>query len=263
MPFISVNCAAIPETLLESELFGYEKGAFTGADKNGKLGKFQLADKGTIFLDEIGDMPMHLQVKLLTCLQNRQIDPIGSSKPVDIDVRIIAATNKDLEKLVRENQFREDLYFRLNVIPLNIPPLRERPEDIAIMIDHTINKYSALLQKEISGIDQHARDILLSYSWPGNTREIENVIEYAINMEPSNIISISSLPDKLVKRENIYLTGERKSLKSQLNIAERAIINNCLDVTGCSLEGKRKAADMLEISESTLYRKLRILGIKR
>ena len=140
MPFISVNCAAIPETLLESELFGYEKGAFTGADKNGKLGKFQLADKGTIFLDEIGDMPMHLQVKLLTCLQNRKIDPIGSSKPVDVDVRIIAATNKDLEKLVRENQFREDLYFRLNVIPLNIPPLRERPEDIAIMINHTINK---------------------------------------------------------------------------------------------------------------------------
>ena len=263
MPFISVNCAAIPETLLESELFGYEKGAFTGADKNGKLGKFQLADKGTIFLDEIGDMPMHLQVKLLTCLQNRKIDPIGSSKPVDVDVRIIAATNKDLEKLVRENQFREDLYFRLNVIPLNIPPLRERPEDIAIMINHTINKYSSLLQKEINGIDKNALNILLSYSWPGNIREIENVIEYAINMEASNIISISSLPDKLVKGKDIYLTNEKTSLKSQLNIAERAIINNCLDVTGCSLEGKRKAADILEISESTLYRKLRILGIKR
>ena len=263
MPFISVNCAAIPETLLESELFGYEKGAFTGADKNGKLGKFQLADKGTIFLDEIGDMPMHLQVKLLTCLQNRKIDPIGSSKPVDVDVRIIAATNKDLEKLVRENQFREDLYFRLNVIPLNIPPLRERPEDIAIMINHTINKYSSLLQKEIKGIDKNALNILLSYSWPGNIREIENVIEYAINMEASNIISISSLPDKLVKGKDIYLTNEKTSLKSQLNIAERTIINNCLDITGCSLEGKRKAADILEISESTLYRKLRILGIKR
>ena len=134
-------------------------------------------------MDEIGDMPMHLQVKLLTCLQNRKIDPIGSSKPVDVDVRIIAATNKDLEKLVRENQFREDLYFRLNVIPLNIPPLRERPEDIAIMINHTINKYSSLLQKEIKGIDKNALNILLSYSWPGHIREIENVIEYAINME--------------------------------------------------------------------------------
>ena len=142
-------------------------------------------------------------------------------------------------------------------------PLRERPEDIAIMINHTINKYSSLLQKEINGIDKNALNILLSYSWPGNIREIENVIEYAINMEASNIISISSLPDKLVKGKDIYLTNEKTSLKSQLNIAERAIINNCLDVTGCSLEGKRKAADILEISESTLYRKLRNLGIKR
>ena len=131
------------------------------------------------------------------------------------------------------------------------------------MINHTINKYSSLLQKEINGIDKNALNILLSYSWPGNIREIENVIEYAINMEASNIISISSLPDKLVKEKDIYLTNEKTSLKSQLNIAERTIINNCLDITGCSLEGKRKAADILEISESTLYRKLRNLGIKR
>lgn len=263
MPFVSVNCAAIPETLLESELFGYEKGAFTGADKNGKLGKFQLADKGTLFLDEIGDMPMHLQVKLLTCLQNHRIDPIGSTKPVDVDVRIIAATNKNLEKMIQENQFREDLYFRLNVIPLSIPPLRERPDDIPVMIDHTIKKYTDLLQKNIRGIDKEAMDILLSYSWPGNTREIENVIEYSINMEASDTITAESLPDKLIIKSSTYHSSGKGSLKAQINNAERAIINNCLDTTGCTLEGKRKAADILEISESTLYRKLRTLGIKR
>lgn len=263
MPFISINCAAIPETLMESELFGYEKGAFTGADKNGKLGKFQLADKGTLFLDEIGDMPMHLQVKLLTCLQNHRIDPIGASKPVEVDVRIIAATNKNLEKLIDENQFREDLYFRLNVIPLNIPPLRERPDDIPLMIEHTVSKYASLLQKNITGIDKHAMDILLNYSWPGNAREIENVIEYSINMETSDKITVASLPDKLTCNSKTYQSNNTESLKSQLHTAERTIINNCLDKTGCTLEGKRKAADILEISESTLYRKLRTLGIKR
>ena len=221
-PFVSVNCAAIPETLLESELFGYERGAFTGAEKNGKLGKFQLADKGTLFLDEIGDMPLHLQVKLLSCLQNRQVDPVGAVRPVDVDVRIIAATNKDLEEMIRQNQFREDLYFRLNVIPLYIPPLRERPEDISMLVQHIIMKFSMAMGKAVTGIEADAMDVLLSYSWPGNIREVENVIEYAINMEQSDTITVDSLPEKLVRKNKHVNSGSGTgmmhiNLKTQLD----------------------------------------------
>ncbi len=261
MPFITVNCAAIPEMLLESELFGYEKGAFTGAEKTGKLGKFQLADKGTIFLDEIGDMPLHLQVKLLTCLQNRQVDPVGSTHPVDVDVRVIAATNKDLESMIRNNQFREDLYFRLNVIPLYIPPLRQRPEDIDVLVDHAIEKFSRKLNKGILGISSSARDALNRYEWPGNVREIENAIEYAINMENTPEIQTSSLPDKIAASGSAPDTAG--NLKSRLSSAERKIISECLDATGYSLRGKRKAAELLGISESTLYRRMRALGLMK
>ena len=265
-PFISVNCAAIPETLLESELFGYEKGAFTGAEKNGKLGKFQLADKGTLFLDEIGDLPLHLQVKLLTCLQNRQVDPVGAVKPVDVDVRIIAATNKDLEEMIRQNQFREDLYFRLNVIPIHIPPLRERPEDISMLVQHIIMKFSMAMGKAVTGIDADAMDVLLSYQWPGNIREVENIIEYAINMEQTDTITTDSLPEKLTRKNNIikYEVGAASvgaSLKVQLDSADRHILRSCLNQTGWTLEGKRQAAKQLGISESTLYRRLKHLGL--
>ena len=267
-PFVSVNCAAIPETLLESELFGYERGAFTGAEKNGKLGKFQLADKGTLFLDEIGDMPLHLQVKLLSCLQNRQVDPVGAVRPVDVDVRIIAATNKDLEEMIRQNQFREDLYFRLNVIPLYIPPLRERPEDISMLVQHIIMKFSMAMGKAVTGIEADAMDVLLSYSWPGNIREVENVIEYAINMEQSDTITVDSLPEKLVRKNKHVNSGSGTgmmhiNLKTQLDSAERLIIRNCLNSTGWSLEGKRLAAEQLGISESTLYRRLKQLGLSK
>ena len=267
-PFVSVNCAAIPETLLESELFGYERGAFTGAEKNGKLGKFQLADKGTLFIDEIGDMPLHLQVKLLSCLQNRQVDPVGAVRPVDVDVRIIAATNKDLEEMIRQNQFREDLYFRLNVIPLYIPPLRERPEDISMLVQHIIMKFSMAMGKAVTGIEADAMDVLLSYSWPGNIREVENVIEYAINMEQSDTITVDSLPEKLVRKNKHVNSGSGTgmmhiNLKTQLDSAERLIIRNCLNSTGWSLEGKRLAAEQLGISESTLYRRLKQLGLSK
>ncbi|MCI5536480.1 MAG: sigma 54-interacting transcriptional regulator [Lentihominibacter sp.] len=267
-PFVSVNCAAIPETLLESELFGYERGAFTGAEKNGKLGKFQLADKGTLFLDEIGDMPLHLQVKLLSCLQNRQVDPVGAVRPVDVDVRIIAATNKDLEEMILQNQFREDLYFRLNVIPLYIPPLRERPEDISMLVQHIIMKFSMAMGKAVTGIEADAMDVLLSYSWPGNIREVENVIEYAINMEQSDTITVDSLPEKLVRKNKHVNSGSGTgmmhiNLKTQLDSAERLIIRNCLNSTGWSLEGKRLAAEQLGISESTLYRRLKQLGLSK
>ncbi len=267
-PFVSVNCAAIPETLLESELFGYERGAFTGAEKNGKLGKFQLADKGTLFLDEIGDMPLHLQVKLLSCLQNRQVDPVGAVRPVDVDVRIIAATNKDLEEMIRQNQFREDLYFRLNVIPLYIPPLRERPEDISMLVQHIIMKFSMAMGKAVTGIEADAMDVLLSYSWPGNIREVENVIEYAINMEQSDTITVDSLPEKLVRKNKHVNSGSGTgmmhiSLKTQLDSAEKQILRECLNQTGWNLEGKRQAAEQLGISESTLYRRLKQLGLAK
>ena len=267
-PFVSVNCAAIPETLLESELFGYERGAFTGAEKNGKLGKFQLADKGTLFLDEIGDMPLHLQVKLLSCLQNRQVDPVGAVRPVDVDVRIIASTNKDLEEMIRQNQFREDLYFRLNVIPLYIPPLRERPEDISMLVQHIIMKFSMAMGKAVTGIEADAMDVLLSYSWPGNIREVENVIEYAINMEQSDTITVDSLPEKLVRKNKHVNSGSGTgmmhiSLKTQLDSAEKQILRECLNQTGWNLEGKRQAAEQLGISESTLYRRLKQLGLSK
>lgn len=260
-PFVSVNCAAIPEMLLESELFGYEKGAFTGAERSGKLGKFQLADQGTLFLDEIGDMPLHLQAKLLTCLQNHQVDPIGASAPVDVDVRIIAATNKNLEERIAGKQFREDLYFRLNVIPIYLPPLRQRPEDIEVLLTHAIQKFSRKLGKPVSGLRPDALSALLSYSWPGNVREIENVIEYAINMEHTASIGLSSLPDKIVSRTSAAGPAKGGRLKEQLACAEREILSECLSHTGRSLAGKRKAAELLGISESTLYRRLRALDL--
>lgn len=259
--FININCAAIPEMLLESELFGYEKGAFTGAENTGKMGKFRLADGGTLFLDEIGDMPLHLQAKLLTALQNRQIDPIGSTKPVDINVRVIAATNKNLEAMISQKQFREDLYFRLNVIPLHIPPLRDRLEDIALLLDHFIEKFAKKLNKPVCCFDQNAKALLLAYNWPGNVREVENVVEYAVNMSTTNTIGPLDLPDRLRGFEKLQNAGSTGSLKSRLSFAEKQIILSCLDEHGWSLTGKRKAAKALEISESTLYRRLRVLHL--
>lgn len=259
-PFVSVNCAAIPEMLLESELFGYEKGAFTGAQKNGKLGKFQLAHRGTLFLDEIGDMPLHLQVKLLTALQSRQIEPVGTA-PVHVDVRIIAATNKNLEDLILKNQFRQDLYFRLNVIPILIPPLRRRPEDTRLLVFHAMKKFSKKLDKHVTQIHPDALKALLTYNWPGNVREVENVIEYAINMETSPAIQLSSLPDKIRSQTLSAASFSDGNLKTRLALAEREIITQCLKQTGSTLEGKRKAAKILGISESTLYRRLRALDL--
>lgn len=262
-PFISINCAAIPDTLLESELFGYTKGAFTGAERSGKLGRFQLAEGGTLFLDEIGDMPLHLQSKLLTALQNHQIDPIGSTSPVDIDVRVIAATNKDLEKMIEDNSFRADLYFRLNVIPIHVPPLRERPEDIELLLNSFIDKFSAQLNKPVFFMDDSVKSLLLNYDWPGNVRELENVIEYAINMAASNTIHLPDIPDRLKGTHQDTASADCKTaafsgtLKEQLALFEQSIIEAALDKHGRSLEGKRKAAEELNISESTLYRRLR------
>ncbi|NJA51622.1 sigma 54-interacting transcriptional regulator, partial [Clostridioides difficile] len=196
-PFIAVNCAAIPDNLLESELFGYEEGAFTGAKKGGKLGMFEVAHKGSIFLDEIGDMSLHLQSKLLRVLQEKELNKIGSKSNVSIDVRIIAATNKDLEKMVQNGTFREDLYYRLNVIPIKLPSLRERKEDIPLIIKHMVKEYSKKLDKNVIDIDSRVVDAMMEYKWPGNIRELQNIIEYSVNMSSSSIITMNVIPQKI------------------------------------------------------------------
>ncbi len=259
--FIAINCGAIPEMLLESELFGYEKGAFTGADKGGKPGRFEIANKGTIFLDEIGDMPLHLQVKLLQAIQNRQIDRVGGISPIDIDVRIIAATNKNLDTMIAQKEFREDLYFRLNVIPLHIPPLRVRTGDVDLLLIYALEKFTDLLHKEIPDFSEEAKQALLGYSWPGNVRELENVVEYAVNMENGHQITMANLPDK-IQRLDAECRSSSEGLKDKLDAYQKQLIEECLRRTGHSLEGKIQAARLMGISESTLYRRIRELRIK-
>lgn len=211
-PFVAVNCAAIPETLIESELFGHEKGAFTGADQR-QIGKFQAAAKGTLFLDEIGDTSPATQVKLLRVLQEHSFTPVGSSREVKSDVRIIAATNRDLEKLIREDKFREDLYYRLNVMPIFLPPLRDRRDDIASLITHFIDKFNLEHSKWIETISPEALNALESFRWPGNIRELENAIEHAFVVESSSVLSYMSLPDYIRK-------ASKKSPLAQKSIRE-------------------------------------------
>lgn len=259
-PFVPVNCGAIPENLLESELFGYEEGAFTGAKEGGKIGWFEIANNGTIFLDEIGDMPPALQVKLLHVLQHREIQRVGGSQYLPINIRVIAATNKDLEKLMDSKHFREDLYYRLSVIPIHIKSLRERRGELGNIIDHILGKLNQAWDKEISGFTPEARQMLMDYSWPGNIRELENVLEYSFNMVRGNEIGKEDLPPYLVKdKQDLSLI---RPLKEQWEEAEKNIILDCLNNTGRSLEGKIKAAELLGISESTLYRRLKVLGIQ-
>ena len=256
-PFIAINCGAIPDMLLESELFGYAKGAFTGADPMGKMGKFEFANKGTILLDEIGDMPLYLQTKLLRVLQERTIVRIGSNKIIDIDVRVIAATNKDLVKAIKENEFREDLYYRLNVIPFEIPPLRERKEDIKLLIETFIEKYCKLFNKNFLDIKlgENIWNIFYNYEWPGNVRELENTVEYIINMMGTDgIITKEILPKSIfIKKTNIFDNeGEIFTLK----YLEKNAIKNALEKYGTTTEGKKNAAMKLGIGIATLYRKI-------
>ena len=251
-PFVAINCAAVPDTLLESELFGYVKGAFTGADPKGKIGKVEFANTGTLFLDEIGDMPLYLQAKLLRVLEQKEVVRLGSNKPIPVDVRVIAATNKNLEKLIEEGSFREDLYYRLNVLPINIPPLRERKEDIRVLTDYFVRKYTALFKKRVVGFENEVWDFLYKYDWPGNVRELENTVEYMINMLDQNgIISVSLLPQKIrfdLNKHNDLIPLE----KMEIDLIKRA-----LDLYGGSVTGKQKAAEALGIGIATLYRKIK------
>lgn len=251
-PFIPVNCGAIPESLIESEFFGYAKGAFTGANPNGKIGFFEQANGGTIFLDEIGDMPLSLQVKLLRVLQEKTITPIGSNKIKEVDVRIITATNRNLEELVKENRFREDLYYRLNVFPIYIPPLRERPTDIVELATYFIEKYSQLFNTPSKLISNEVKEFFLTYSWPGNIRELKNIIEYAINVidEKENIIFLKHLPPRLAN------SFENKQIKTLAEL-EKEAIKNLLEKFGASSKDKVKIAKTLDISLATLYRKIK------
>jgi transcriptional regulator with PAS, ATPase and Fis domain len=255
-PFIAINCGAIPDTLLESELFGYVKGAFTGADPRGKIGKFELANKGVIFLDEIGDMPIYLQVKLLRVLQERKLVRIGSNQLISFDVRVITATNKDLKKLIQENEFREDLYYRLNVIPLEVPSLRQRIDDIRFLVTNTIEKYCGLFNKEVQTIDKQTMDILVSYPWPGNVRELENTIEFMINMaDELGALNEETLPRNIREYKNHIGQANDQSIRLLRDVEYEHILK-AIAFYGDNTKGKQLAAKQLGIGVATLYRKL-------
>jgi PAS domain S-box-containing protein len=253
-PFIAINCAAIPDNLLESELFGYEEGAFTGARRGGKPGKFELADGGTLFLDEIGDMPLTLQAKILRVLQEKCVERVGSTKLQTIDVRIVSATHKDIEAMVENGEFRQDLYYRINVFPVTIPPLRERKEDLPELIDDILARYKTLYEKEIIAMDEDAHALLMSYDWPGNVRELENVLEYLVGIETGTTISRLSVMQRIQ-------CGKKPALDIMpIAEIERQMILSALKKFGTTLAGKEKAAKVLGISKATLYRKLKEYG---
>ena len=258
-PFIPVNCAAIPETLLESELFGYEEGAFSGARKGGKPGKFELAIGGTIFLDEIGDMPLHMQAKLLRVLQEGTIERVGGIRTISVDVRVMAATNQDIEQMVKASEFRKDLFFRLNVLPLKIPPLRSRRSDIPILADFFLDKHNGKIGKTIEGFTPQARDVMLAYYWPGNVRELENAVEYAVNMETGPLVGPGALPAGIARQSGFQ--GERRPLTGKLKDYERLILREAVESYGNTVQGKKKAAEELGISLPTLYRKIKELSV--
>lgn len=270
-PFVAINCATLPENLIESELFGYEKGSFTGASTKGKIGKFEQANNGTLFLDEIADLPLHLQAKLLRVLQEKKIDKIGSSTPTDINVRIISATHKNLEEMVRRNEFREDLYYRLNVIPLYLPSLKEREEDILLLSQYIIKKLCNKMNKPEKHISKELEEKFMSYCWLGNVRELENVLEYAINFSDDDEIGLDDMPEyflnKLSRDNKINYTDEAfglgsidinnlTSLDEMTREYEKKILKKFIDLYGDTTEGKRKVAKRLNMSITTLYRKL-------
>ncbi|MEW6001426.1 MAG: sigma-54 dependent transcriptional regulator [Nitrospirota bacterium] len=263
-PFVPINCAAIPRDLLESELFGHEKGAFTGADAK-KLGKFELADKGTIFLDEVGDMDLTLQSKLLRVIEESEIERVGGVKGVKVDVRIVAASNKNLERAVEEKSFRDDLYYRLNVFPILIPPLRERKEDIPLLVEYFINKYCLEIKTSKKSISQEALQILAYYPWKGNVRELENAIERAIILCDGEVI----MPDHVILNQQSVIESNLKSLsmegsleetaKEALRIAETQRIVKALRETKGN---KSRAAEILRVSYKTLLTKIKEYSIE-
>ncbi|WP_165613631.1 sigma-54 interaction domain-containing protein [Desulfotruncus arcticus] len=276
-PFVKVNCAAIPSDLAESELFGYEPGAFTGAGRQGKPGKFELANGGTIFLDEIGDMPLILQGKLLRTIQDREVERVGGTRTRTVDVRIIAATNNNLIDLVQQGSFRKDLYYRLNVVTFTIPPLRLRRDDIALLVDHFIQKFNNFMGRNISGLTTTAAELLKKYAWPGNVRELENVIERVMNLiskekqrldkndfsmllAPESSVEFNVEPNvksNILSNETINKNNRSKDYRTAMVETEKQVIIEALELASGN---KALAARKLGLSRSTLYEKLRKYG---
>ena len=258
-PFVPVNCGGLPETLLESELFGHRKGAFTGAvsDREGLVAH---ANGGTLFLDEIGDMPATLQVRLLRVIQNREITRVGSSEPEKVDVRVIAATHDDLARAIKQGDFREDLYYRLNVVEISLPPLRERADDIPILASHFLKTYAEKSGKDVKGFSPEAMRCFRLYHWPGNVRELENVVERAVTLCQSEVIRVADLPDTLARpASGPTPVPEGGPLKKRLELFERSCIEEAIEQENHSLP---EAAEALGISLSSLYRKMKRYGIE-
>jgi transcriptional regulator with GAF, ATPase, and Fis domain len=255
--FITVNCAALPVQLIESELFGHEKGSFTGALEK-RIGKFEVADGGTIFLDEIGELPLEVQAKLLRVLQEKEFERLGGKSTVRSDVRIVAATNRDLEKEVEQGKFRPDLFFRINVFPILVPPLRERKEDIPLLVKYFIDKYSKKIGKEVKSIKKNDLDMLMNYSWPGNIRELEHIIERAIIVSEGSNLNL----EKLLGGSLRQTEPDFKSFKTLVENEKEHIIN-ALKIANGKVTGEKSAAQLLGMNGKTLGSKMRKLKIKR
>ncbi|SCY16855.1 sigma-54-dependent transcriptional regulator [Alkaliphilus peptidifermentans] len=247
-PYVKINCGAIPDNLIESELFGYERGAFTGAAAR-KIGKFEMADKGTVFLDEIGELSQTVQVKLLRVLQEKEVDRIGGGQPIKVDLRVIAATNRDLSLMVKEGSFREDLFYRLNVIPIHLPPLRERKEDISVLIDYFIDKYTKELGRTSMKLDEEVKNKMINYQWKGNIRELENVIERMVILSDNNVITSKHLPREILFDElkDVQFTLPEDGI--ELDEIEKNMIIQALERTE---HNQTKAAKLLGITRHTL-----------
>jgi DNA-binding NtrC family response regulator len=263
-PFIKINCAAIPKTLMESELFGYEKGAFTGA-VGSKPGRFELADKGTLFLDEIGEIPIEMQVKLLRVLQDSEFERVGGVRTLKVDVRLITATNRDLQKEIEGGAFRDDLFYRLNVVPVQLPPLRDRRSDVPLLIDHFIEKFNARLRKRIGGVEDDALEALCAYHWPGNIRELENVIERSLLFSSGPLIRLRELPAEVTAAaparpsDMAVETSLKAIVRAETERLERDVIRRALDETGWNVT---RAARKLKISRKSLQVKMKELGLR-
>ncbi|HBV67885.1 MAG TPA: sigma-54-dependent Fis family transcriptional regulator, partial [Clostridiales bacterium] len=264
-PFVSINCGAIPRELLESELFGYEPGSFTGASNKGRMGKFELADGGSIFLDEIGEMPMDMQVKLLRVIQDRKLTRIGGNHVFDLDVRVIAATDKDLFEQCKNGRFREDLYYRINVLHVNLPPLRERKEDITELIHYFINKLNIKMNKDIMDISQAAMAKIMSYSWPGNIRELENTVERAVNLCGGAIIGEEDIFIENLREERCIDSTDAEGRHKNTDIiseseiepledVEKRAIERALNISGGNIT---ITANLLKVTRNTIYNKMK------
>ncbi len=273
-PLVIVNCAAIPAELLEAELFGHVKGAFTGATQS-RQGRFEMAHGGTIFLDEVGDMPLHLQVKLLRVLQTRQFEPVGSSRTVEVDVRIIAATNRDLEEMVSKKEFREDLYYRLNVIPVKLPSLRERKSDIPLLINHFVTQFNSLTGHTVEAPSGQIMEALLAYDWPGNVRELENLMERLVILKGQGTVDLGDLPHRIFQQyaegrpagtgalsdwefPRMVLPSDGLNLKGIVEAFENHLVDQALARTNGN---KNRASELLSMNRTTLVEKLRKRGM--